>query len=143
MKFRAYNHLLGESTLAVFGTKALARKNRKGFPQSLDGAPFLLQGRASALRRSLETWFDSNGLRPMIRGEFDDSALLKVFGQAGQGLFASPFVIRDEICRQHEVEVVGELTSLREHFYAISAERRLKHPAVVAISESARDDIFA
>ena len=143
MKFRAYNHLLGESAVAVFGTKELARKYRKGFPKSLDGAPFLLQGRASTLRRSLETWFDSNGLRPLIRGEFDDSALLKVFGQAGEGLFASPSVIQDEICRQHEVEVLGELPSLCEHFYAISAERRLKHPAVVAISESARSDIFA
>lgn len=143
MKVRAYNHPLGESTVAVFGTKELARKYRKGFPKSLDGAPFLLQGRASALRRLLETWFDSNGLRPLIRGEFDDSALLKVFGQAGEGLFASPSVIQDEICRQHEVEVLGELPSLHEHFYAISAERRLKHPAVVAISESARNQVFA
>jgi LysR family transcriptional activator of nhaA len=143
MKVRAYNHLLGESTVAVFGTKALAREFRRGFPKSLNGAPFLLQGRASALRRSLESWFDAIGLRPLIRGEFDDSALLKVFGQAGEGLFASPSVIQDEVCRQHEVEVIGEITSVREHFYAISAERRIKHPAVVAISESARSHVFA
>lgn len=143
MNFRAYNHPLGDSSISIFGTKELAYKYRKGFPNSLDGAPFLLQGRASALRRLLETWFDAKGLRPLIRGEFDDSALLKVFGQAGDGLFASPSVIRDEICRQHEVEVVGEVTSLREHFYAISAERRLKHPAIVAISESARRHLFS
>lgn len=137
MKVRAFNHLLGESTIAVFGTKELARKYRKGFPKSLDGAPFLLQGRASAVRRLLETWFDSHQLRPAIR-----AALLKVFGQAVERLFASPFVIIDEICRQHEVEVVGQIPSIREQFYAISAERRLKHPAVVAVSQSARDDIF-
>ncbi len=142
MKVRAFNHLLGESTIAVFGTKELGRKYRKGFPKSLNGAPFLFQGRASSVRRSLETWFDSHDLHPQIRAEFDDSALLKVFGQAGEGLFAAPFVMKDEICRQHEVELVGEIPGVREHFYAISAERRLKHPAVVAISESAREDIF-
>ncbi len=143
MKVRAFNHLLGESTIAVFGTKELARKYRKGFPKSLDGAPFLLHGRASAVRRSLETWFDSHDLHPLIRAEFDDSALLKVFGQAGEGLFAAPFVMNDEICRQHQVELVGEIPSIRENFYAISAERRLKHPAVVAISSTARKDMFA
>ncbi len=143
MKVRAFNHLLGESTIAVFGTKTLARKFRKRFPQSLDGAPFLLQHRASALRRTLETWFDSHDLRPLIHAEFDDSALLKVFGQAGEGLFAAPCVIKNEICRQHQVEVVGEIPSIREQFYAISAERRLRHPAVLAISSTAREDVFA
>ena len=143
MNFRAYNHLLGESTVGVFGTKELARKYRRRFPQSLDAAPFLIQGHTSLMRRSLESWFDSNGLRPLIRAEIEDSALLKVFGQAGEGLFAAPFVIKDEICRQYEVEFVGEISSIRERFYAISAERRLKHPAVVAISESARSHVFA
>ncbi len=143
MKVRAFNHLLGESTVAIFGMKKLARQFRDGFPQSLDGAPFLLPHRASTLRRSLESWFDSNGLHPLIRAEFDDSALLKVFGQAGEGLFAAPFVMKNEVCRQHEVEVVGEIQSIREQFYAISAERRLKHPAVLAISNTAREDVFA
>lgn len=143
MKVRAFNHLLGESTVAIFGTKKLARQFRDGFPQSLDGAPFLLPLGASALRRSLETWFDSNGLHPLIRAEFDDSALLKVFGQAGEGLFAAPFVINNEVCRQHEVEVVGEIPSIQERYYAISAERRLRHPAVLAISNTARQDVFA
>ena len=142
MKVRAFNHLLGESTVAVFGTKELARQYRKDFPKSLDGAPFLFQGRASAVRRSLEAWFDSQQLRPAIRAEFDDSALMKVFGQAGEGLFVAPFVMKDEICRQHEVEFVGEIPSIREHFYAISAERRIKHPAVLAISESAVKEVF-
>lgn len=142
MKVRAFNHLLGESTIAVFGVRELARKYRPGFPRSLDGAPFLIQHRASSSRRAIETWLDGAGIHPMIRAEFDDSALLKVFGQAGEGLFAAPFAIRDEICRQHEVELVGEVPAVREHFYAISAERRLKHPAVVAISDSARSQLF-
>jgi LysR family transcriptional activator of nhaA len=142
MKVRAFNHLLGESTVGIFGVRELARKYRKGFPKSLDGAPFLIQHRASSLRRALETWLDSNGIRPNIRAEFDDSALLKVFGQAGEGLFASPFAIQDEIRRQHDVELFGEIPSIREHYYAISAERRLKHPAVLAISESAHRDLF-
>lgn len=142
MKIRAFNHQLGESPISVFGTHELARKYRRGFPKSLDGAPFLMHGRASSVRRSLETWLDSQDLHPLIRAEFDDSALLKVFGQAGEGLFVSPSVIKDEICRQHEVELVGEIPTIREHFYAISAERRLKHPAVVAISESAHRNLF-
>lgn len=143
MRVRAFNHLLGESSLAVFGTRRLALKYRTGFPASLDGAPFLLPHRASALRRSLEAWFDTNKIQPQACAEFDDSALLKVFGQAGEGLFAAPSVIQNEICRQHRVCVVGEIRSIREQFYAISAERRLTHPAVVAISTTARHAIFA
>lgn len=143
MNVRAFNHRLGESTIAVFGVKLLATKFGKHFPESLDGAPFLLQHQASAVRRSLESWFDAQDIHPFIRGEFDDSALLKVFGQAGVGLFAAPYAIHAEICRQHEVEVLGEIPSIREVFYAISAERRLKHPAVLAISSAARNDVFA
>ena len=143
MKVRAFNHLLGESTIGVFGAKSLAKKARKGFPRSLHGLPFLIPHRASSLRRSLEAWFDAEEVRPLIRAEFDDSALLKVFGHAGEGLFASPYAIRDEICRQHEVELVGEIQNIRDHYYAISPERRLKHPAVVAISSTARQDTFA
>ena len=142
MKVRAYNHMLGESTITVFGTRDLTRKYRKGFPKSLEGAPFLLQGRATALRRSLETWFDSTDIRPLVRAEFDDSALLKIFGQSGEGLFAAPTVIAAEIRRQYQVEVVGQIDSIREQFFAISAERRLKHPAVLAISNAARDSVF-
>ena len=143
MKVRAFNHLLGESTVAIFGTKGLCRRFREGFPRSLNGAPFLLPHRFSALRRSLESWLDANDLHPLIRAEFDDSALLEVFGQAGEGLFAAPFVMKNEICRQHEVEVVGEIPTIHQQFYAISAERRLKHPAVLAISNTARKDLFA
>jgi LysR family transcriptional activator of nhaA len=138
MRIRAFNHQLGESSIAIFGVKELARKYRANFPLSLDGAPLLLPHGASPLRRSIDTWLDKENFKPVIRAEFDDSALLKVFGQAGEGLFPAPFAFRNEICRQYEVEILGEIPEIREKYFAISAERRLKHPAVVAISQNAR-----
>jgi LysR family transcriptional activator of nhaA len=140
---RAYNHLLGECPISVFGTANLARTLRKGFPKSLDGAPFLLPTQRTMLRRSLEQWFDSLGIRPVVSGEFADSALLEVFGQAGVGVFPAPSVIENEICRQYRVRVIGRLDAVWERYYAISVERRLKHPAVKAISETARGTLFA
>lgn len=141
-KVRAYNHALGESTVGLFATKEQARRYRKGFPHSLNGAPVLLPSRSSALRRSIDSWLESKDLHPLIRAEFDDTALLKAFGQTGEGLFPGSLAIQDEIERQYEVELVGELTGVREHFFAISAERKIKHPAVLAIARTARSDQF-
>lgn len=141
-KVRAYNHALGDSAVGLFATKELARRYRKGFPESLNGAPLLVPGRNSALRRSLDSWIESHDLHPQIRAEFDDTALLKAFGQTGEGLFPGGLVIQDEICRQFEVEMIGELDGVREHFFAISAERKIKHPAVLAISSTAKSDLF-
>ncbi len=142
IQVRAFNHLLGECGISIFGTKNLADLYRRRFPASLDGAPFLLPMSTTALRRSLELWFDSTGIRPVVVGDFDDSALLKVFGQAGAGMFAAPDVIEKEIRRQYGVRVIGRLESVRERFYAISVERKVKHPAVVAIAEAAREKLF-
>ncbi len=139
---RAFNHLLGECGVTFFGSARLAAAHRRGFPRSLDGAPVLLPAENTTLRRSLDQWFDAQGVRPVVTSEFEDSALLKVFGQAGVGLFAAPSVIEAEVCRQYGVRVVGRVASVRERFYAISVERRLKHPAVVAISEAARGKLF-
>ena len=141
-KVRAYNHLLGDSGVGFFATKELARRCRKGFPESLNGAPVLLPGRNSAMRRSIDSWLEKNDLRPQIRAEFDDMALLKAFGQTGEGLFPGAIVIQEEICRQHEVELIGEIDGVREQFFAISAERKIKHPAVLAIASTAQTDIF-
>ena len=141
-KVRAYNHLLGDSGVGFFATKELARRCRKGFPESLNGAPVLLPGRNSAVRRSIDSWLEKNDLRPQIRAEFDDMALLKAFGQTGEGLFPGAIVIQEEICRQHEVELIGEIDGVREQFFAISAERKIKHPAVLAIASTARSGIF-
>lgn len=141
-KVRAYNHALGDSAVGLFAAKELARRYQKGFPESLNGAPLLVPGRNSALRRSLDSWIESRDLHPFIRAEFDDTALLKAFGQTGEGLFPGGLVIQDEICRQFEVEFVGEMEGVREHFFAISAERKIKHPAVLAISRTAKSDLF-
>ena len=141
-KVRAYNHALGESAVGLFATKEMARRYRKNFPESLQGAPLLLPAGSSALRRSMDSWLESKDLRPLIRGEFDDTALIKAFGQTGEGIFPGSLAIQEEINRQYEVELVGEMQGVREHFFAISAERKIKHPAVLAIARTARSDQF-
>lgn len=141
VKVRAHSHFLGECGVSVFGTARLARRHRQGFPRSLDGAPFLLPTVDSTLRRSLDQWFEAHGVRPEIVGQFEDSALLKVLGQSGVGLFAVPSAIEAEVRGQYGVRLVGR-AEIRERFYAITVERKLKHPAVVAISEVARRELF-
>ena len=142
VRVKAYNHLLGSCPLAVFGTPALAAKHRRRFPRSLDGAPFLLPTEASVTRRPLEQWLESLDVRPRVVGEFQDSALLKTFGAAGSGLFCAPAVIEREVCAHYRVKLVGRVEPVVERFYAISVERRLKHPAVVALTEAARATLF-
>ena len=139
---KAYNHLLGECGVTIFGAPELAQEYREGFPRSLDGAPFLVPTEGTALRRSLEQWFDAHGIHPALAGEVSDSALLKTFAQAGIGLFAGPAAIEREIRRQYRVDAVGRIDEIRERFYAISVERKLKHPAVLAISSAAREGLF-
>jgi LysR family transcriptional activator of nhaA len=142
VRIRAFSHVLGECGIVFFATEALAEIHRRQFPRSLDGAPMLLPTENTALRRSLDEWFASQGVRPRVVGEFEDSALLKVFGQTGAGIFPGHSVIADEVRRQHQVHVVGRADDVRERFYAISVERRLKHPAVVAITAEARAKLF-
>lgn len=142
-RVKAFNHLLGECGVSFFGTAALAEGYMAGFPASCDGAPFLLPTDNTWLRRSLEQWFESVGVRPRVIAEFEDSALLKVFGQQGVGIFAAPSAIANEICAQYAVEVLGQTDEIKERFYAITVERRIKNPAVVAISTSARSELFS
>ena len=141
-KVRAFNHLLGDSAVGVFGAPALQARYRPGFPRSLDGAPFVLPTEGTVLRRSLEQWFDAQGIRPRVVGEFADTALLLLFGQSGEGLFCAPSVIATEMRQRYQVRSLGQLEGVRERVYAISAERKLKNPAVVAISELARRKLF-
>jgi LysR family transcriptional activator of nhaA len=143
LNVRAYNHLLGESGVTVFGTAPLAERYAPGFPGSLEGAPFLLPAEGTTLRRSLEQWMDAAGVRPRVVAEISDSALAKVFGEAGTGLFAAPTAVEEEVRRRYRVEVVGRVEGIREQFYAVSVERRLRHPVVVAISEAARGEFLA
>lgn len=139
---RAFSHLLGECGVTIFGTRANAEKYRRQFPARLDAAPFLLPTPSTALRRSLDQWFDAAGIRPRIVAEVEDMALLQVLGQQGLGLFAAPSVVEREIRKQYGVHVVGRPPAVRERFYGISVDRKLRHPAVVAISEEARARLF-
>ena len=139
---KGFNHLLGECDVTFFATAKLARSLKGPFPRSLDGAPLLLPGEDSAVRPRLIRWFDDQRIHPRIVGEFDDGALLKAFGRAGAGIFEAPSAIADEVRRQYGVVAIGRTEAVTEAFYAISVERRLTHPAVVAITSAARKELF-
>jgi LysR family transcriptional activator of nhaA len=140
---RAFHHLLGETGVSFFAVASLARKHKRGFPRSLDGAPMVLPFESSMLRRMLDQWFDRQGVKVRVVAEFEDSALLKVFGGDGVGIFTAPTVVEREVCRQYGVLVIGRAPEVKERFYAVSVERRLVNPAVVAISDVARHELFA
>ncbi len=140
---RAYNHLLGTSGVSLMAQSELASRLRPGFPASLDDAPVLLPSEDAVVRRDLDRWFDEREIQPKIIGEFEDSALMKIFGQAGEGVFAVPSVVSDSVARQYEVEELGRADGLIESFYAISAERRIRQEAVAAICEEARSTLFS
>ncbi len=142
IKVRAFSHLLGECGIAFFASPALARELRNGFPQSLDGKPALLPTDNASMRGTLEKWFDSVGVRPSVVAEFEDIELMRVFGQQGLGFFAAHDVIINEVAGGYDVEPIGSIEGSSERFYAITVERRIKHPAVVAITEAARDQLF-
>lgn len=142
VRVRAFSHLLGTCGVSFFASRDLAARHRRRFPRSLDGAPFLMPLENSVLRRNLEQWFDSLGVRPRVVGEFQDSALQQVFGQAGAGIFAAPTAIEQEIRRRVGLTVIGRTDAVTERYYAISVERKLKHPAVVTICETARAKLF-
>jgi len=141
VKVKAFNHRLGDCATTFFAAQKHAYL-RKGFPGSLQGAPMLLPAQGTALRRALESWFTANAIQPAIGGEFDDSALMMAFGARGMGVFPVPSVLEDEIRMQYGVHAIGRADEVREVFYAITVERRLRHPAVVAVAETARDAIF-
>ena len=142
LNVRGFSHLLGESDLSVFGAPALIETLNGNFPALLHGAPFLLPGDDVAIRPRLEQWLASRRLHPHIVGEFDDSALLKSFGQAGAGLFVAPTAIAGYVADQYRVSVIGRIDSISEQLFAITTERRLSHPAIVAIIQVARDEVF-
>ena len=142
VRVRAYFHLLGDCGISFFGVPALASRYRKGFPKSLDRAPMLMPTDSTALRRSLDEWFEATSIHPVVIGEFDDSALLEAFGEAGQGIFPAPTAIEREVRTQYKVALVGRANNVRARYYAASVERRLRHPAVVAIADVARKKLF-
>lgn len=142
VRVRVFNHLLGESGTTFFAGRPLARRLRRKFPQSLDGAPMLMPTANTSLRRALEEWFASAGVRPVLAAEFEDPALLKTFGEGGWAVFAAPTAVEGEVLRSGHLAVVGRTATVRERYYAISIERRLTHPAVAAITSAARTQMF-
>ncbi|WP_077036925.1 transcriptional activator NhaR [Pelomonas sp. KK5] len=141
LSVKAFSHALGRTAMSFFAAPSLDLKGR--FPKCLDGAPMLIQGAASAMRQRLDLWLAEKGVRPRLLGEFDDAALLTAFGREGRGVFMAPTVLEAETCEQFGVKVLGRTTELVEEFYAISVERRLTHPAVLAITEAAREQLKA
>jgi LysR family transcriptional activator of nhaA len=138
MDIKGYSHPLGEYGIAFLAARMIADTLEPGFPANLHGAPLLIPGEDSALRAPLLRWLERGGIQPTIVGEFNDSALMSAFGQAGAGVFPVPLTTVQEAMRQHEVVTLGQTLDIRERFFAISVERRLSHPAVLAVSEAAR-----
>jgi LysR family transcriptional activator of nhaA len=143
LSVKAFSHTLGASQIALFAKKGTTRQYEKNFPQSLDKAPILLPTIDNPIRRALDDWFDREGISPTLVAEFEDSALMKAFGQAGNGIFPSPAAISDEVQQMYHARRFGHDIPVEEHYYAISPERKLKHPAVLKIIEAARLQLAA
>jgi LysR family transcriptional activator of nhaA len=143
VRVRAYNHRLGASGVTFFAAPSLFKRCAGAFPQCLDRAPMLMPSEDSAVGQRLRSWFQARSLHPRVVGEFDDSALAKEFGRRGAGIFIGPTVIEQEIEKQFGVKAMGVATDVVAEFFAISIERRVKHPCVVAITQAAGDDLFA
>lgn len=139
---KAYNHYLGQSTLSFFASPDLARSLKGEFPSCLQDAPVLLPTKQYAIRQLFDKWCADHGIFPIVRGQYDDSALMKSFGGSGFGVFFMPSIIEEEVKAAYNLVVIGRSTSLKQKFYAISAERKVTHPAVAAICNVARDIIF-
>ncbi len=137
-----YSHVLGESGVSFFADKQRVASYQTEFPCNLHGKAMLLPAAHTALRRALELWFERYHIKPLVLGEFDDSALMKVFGQAGAGVFPASTIITEEIQRQYNVDMVGSTDEITETFYAITLERKVQHPAIAVINETARRSLF-
>ena len=140
---KGFSHKLGDCGITFFAEPRLAAQYTDKWPRVLNSAPLLIPGKEAAVRIPLMRWFEARQIRPHIVGEFDDSALMQAFGQAGTGIFIAPSVIAEEVRREHGVTILGHTNEVTEQFYAISMERRLTHPAVVAINDTAHRELFA
>lgn len=142
LEFKVYSHKLGECGMSMLATPSLAKQYKPGFPQSLTDAPCLMPTDHTAVRRSLDIWMDQNEIYPDIIAEFEDSALLKVFGQAGEGIFPVPTAIENLVKKQYGVRLVGRIPEVLDKFYAISAEKRVHHDATLLVVKQARNKLF-
>jgi LysR family transcriptional regulator, transcriptional activator of nhaA len=139
---RTFSHPLGECEIVICGARAMAAKYRGRFPESLDGAPFLLPSPVSDMRRSLDRWFDGLPFNPRVVAEFDGNELMKEFGAHGSGLFPLPSIVFDEVRRQHGIELVGRVPNLRLKYYVVTTDRKIKHPATVGIVQTAKSTLL-
>jgi len=139
---RAYSHKLGECSISFFGSKSIIDRFNEGFPQCLNGAPILLPSRGNQLRADIDDWLISKRVHPRVVAEFDDSALMKSFGQEGVGVFAAPTVISREVEEQYKVKAIGQVEEIKELFYAISVERRVSNAITAAVIKSANNILF-
>jgi len=139
---RAYSHKLGECSVSFFASKSLIDQFRGGFPECLNGAPILLPSRGSQLRENIDDWLTIKRLHPKVVAEFDDSALMKSFGQEGSGIFVAPTVISREVEEQYKVQSIGQVEEIKELFYAISVERRVSNAITAAVIKSAQNILF-
>ena len=138
VKVKAYNHFLGECGISFLGSEKLVKQYGRGFPASLNHAPLFMPTHAAAIRRDLDHWYQRQDLAPRVIGEFQDSALMKIFGRAGYAIFPVPTVVEREVCQDYGVQVVGRIDAVKERFYLISVERKVKNPAAVRIVEEAQ-----
>ena len=139
---RVFNHELGECTVSFYAMEPLAKRLQEGWPRSLNDAPVLLPTSESALRRQLDEWFQEIGVRPQVLAELDDSGLMKELGTTGLAAFAAPTLVMDNIVSQYGVVPVAEVPEIKERFFVVSTERKLRHPGVVALADEARARIF-
>lgn len=140
---KGFSHLIGESHMGLFGVASLVNKLKRKFPESLNNAPLLMIGEDAAVRVRINQWLAQKNLHPDIKGEFDDSALMKAFGRAGEGLFFAPNAIAKDICSQYKVVKLADIPSVNEQVYVITTERQLTHPLVKTICKFGRDDLFS
>jgi len=143
VSMRGSSHKLGECAVSFFATRKIKRNLKGVFPQCLDGAPILLPSNDNQLRSAIDQWLDKHRIRPRMIAEFDDSALMKAFGQKGEGIFVAPEAIKAEVERQYKVTAIGRVDEVKEQFYAISSERRVLHPVVSTVIEAARALLLA
>ena len=140
---KAFSHPLGRSAMSFFAAASLVPRIQGLFPACLDGVPMLVPGATASVRQQLEGWFAKHQITPVVVGEFDDAALMKAFGREGQGVFLAPSVLEEETCAQFGVLAIGRTAELVEEFYAVSIERRITHPCVLAITDAARGQLFS
>ena len=143
ISIKAFNHPLGSTTMSFFCAPALKDKLRGAFPACLNDMPMLIQGASASVRQQLEGWLTRHQVQPRVIGEFDDGALMTAFGRQGRGVFMAPTVLEAETVAQFGVKVIGRTDELVEEFFAVSVQRRITHPCVVAITDAARGQLFS